>query len=306
MDLKKIHYVLAVSEQKSISKAAKKLYISQPALSKYIITVEKELGIRLFDRKTTPIKLTYAGEKYIKAARQILSIEKKTDDIIRDIKNEKKSKITIGVPMFKGARLLPNILKRYLYDYPEVEVKVFEDTSYNLEKITVEGKVDFSLVWLPINSSELEKEELFTQNLILAVPSGYIFSNGKSVEAYKLENDLNLSDCEKEPFILFTKGQNLRYFTDCMFIDEGFTPNCILETHNIETAYNMVVAGLGLSILYDSDFQNSRSRKDSAIFFPINSKYHSSMGVAYQKGKYLNKASINFIQTVKELYCKSN
>lgn len=244
----------------------------------------------------------------MEAAKKILSIEQKADDIIGDIKNEKKSKITVGIPLFKGARLLPNILRRYWHDYPEVEIKVFEDTSSNLEKITADGKVDFSLVLFPINlnSSQLEKEELFTQNLILVVPSGYIFSNGKSVETYKLENDLHLSDCKKEPFILFTKSQNLRYFTDCMFMDEGFTPKCILETQNIETAYNMVIAGLGLSILYDSDFENSYNRNNSVIFFSVNPKYHCSIGVIYQKGKYLNKASINFIQTVKELYCKSN
>lgn len=305
MDLKKLKYIIAVSEEKNISKAAEKLYISQPGLSKYIITIEEELGIQLFDRKSNPLKLTYAGEKYVKAAKEILSIEQKTNDIINDIKNEKRSKITVGVPLFRGARLLPNVLKHYWSKYPEVEVKVFEATSSDLEKLTLDGRVDFSLIWLPISSPHLEAEKLFTQNLILAVPPGHIFSNGRSVETYKLKNDLNLSDCREEPFILLTKGQKLRYFTDCMFKDEGFTPNCILETYNVETAHNMVAAGLGLSILYAADFQSSYASEDPTVYFPVGlGKYYSSIAAVYQNGKYLNNASINFIETVKEIYCK--
>lgn len=308
MDLKKLNYVIAVAEERSISKAAEKLYVSQPSLSKYIITIETELGVQLFDRKSTPLKLTYAGEKYVKAAREILSIEQKTDAIINDIKNVKKSRITVGIPLFRGARLLPNILKHYWAKFPEVEVKILESTSSDLEKLTIEGKIDFSVIWLPIDSTQLEAEKLFTENLVLAVPPGYVFANGESVENYRLKNNLNLRDCGEEPFVLLTKGQKLRYFADCMFVDEGFSPNCILETYSVETAYNMVAASLGLSILYNTDFQfsyNTNNIKDCPIFFPIKSdKYYSSMAAVYRRGGYLSKASMQFIETVKEIYCK--
>ena len=94
MNSKKLKYIITIAELKSISKAANELFISQPSLSSILSNLEKELGVTLFNRSTSPLSLTYAGEKYIKIAKEILSLESNLKKELFDISNMKKGKLT--------------------------------------------------------------------------------------------------------------------------------------------------------------------------------------------------------------------
>lgn len=97
MELKQYQYVLKVAELKSITKAAEELYITQPSLSHYIAKIEEELGALIFNRGTTPISLTPAGEVYIETAKMILGLDCRMKENIRDIVDSRKGVITIGM-----------------------------------------------------------------------------------------------------------------------------------------------------------------------------------------------------------------
>ena len=97
MDLKEFEYVLAINEDKSFSKAAKRLFISQPSLSQYINRLENQLGVTLFDRNTIPLTLTYEGELYIEAMQNIVEIFNGMQKSFDDISELKKGRINIGL-----------------------------------------------------------------------------------------------------------------------------------------------------------------------------------------------------------------
>ena len=98
MELRQFTYVNQVAECGSFTKAAAKLFISQPALSNYISKVEEDLGVKLFDRSATPLKLTYAGEQYLKRAKVILGQMEDMNRELRDITHNMAGRLRIGFP----------------------------------------------------------------------------------------------------------------------------------------------------------------------------------------------------------------
>ena len=98
MDFNKIHYLLAVAELQSFSKAAEKCFTSQPALTRCIKSMEQELGVKLFDRSSSPIRLTYAGERYVAGMRKILAMKGKLDQEMEEIANARRDRLVVGMP----------------------------------------------------------------------------------------------------------------------------------------------------------------------------------------------------------------
>lgn len=114
----KLQYIIAIADKKSISQAARDLYISQPALTKYISTLEDELGVQLFDRTSTPIQLTYAGEVYLEYAKLQSGMEKKMRAEMEEISKMKRGRINLGIGIGQGEYWLPRILPVFSRLYP--------------------------------------------------------------------------------------------------------------------------------------------------------------------------------------------
>ena len=122
MDFSKLNYVMTIAEYQSISKAAEKLHMTQPALTRYLNHLEDELGVKLFDRTTLPIRLTYAGEWYIKRTNQILDINRKMHQEIQEMIDCQRGKITIGMSPGRLDHWAPYLLPEFKRQYPDVEV----------------------------------------------------------------------------------------------------------------------------------------------------------------------------------------
>ena len=133
MKLRQFKYMIMVAEEKSFSRAAEKLFIAQPYLSQYIQKIEKEIGVKLFDRSCTPLKLTYAGEQFAKKARQILQLDSNLLQQMKDFTEERRGQITLGISPVRGAYILPIVLPAFRDRFPQVEISLYEGTSANLE-----------------------------------------------------------------------------------------------------------------------------------------------------------------------------
>ena len=177
MDLKEFEYVLAINEDKSFSKAAKRLFISQPSLSQYINRLENQLGVTLFDRNTIPLTLTYEGELYIEAMQNIVEIFNGMQKSFDDISELKKGRINIGLTPSKANNPLPAILPVFKEHYPDIELILTEATSLELENLLVKGAVDVCMMNLPIKSKGIEYEPIMTENIFLAAPPNFTPKN---------------------------------------------------------------------------------------------------------------------------------
>ena len=134
-----MEYVYEVWQARSFSAAAKKLYISQPALSNSIKRVEEKVGTPIFDRSTSPIQLTEVGREYIHAVEQIHSIQENFSRYLADTQELRTGNIAVGSGAMMTAYLLPGIIAAYKEKYPYVEVKVTEGSCAQLRNMLAEG-----------------------------------------------------------------------------------------------------------------------------------------------------------------------
>ena len=150
MEIKELNYLIAIAEEKSISKAADRLYMAQSSLSQFLFQYEAELGAKLFVRTARGVRPTSAGEIFIDHARQILMDYHRTKNEIWDIEQQLHGgRIDLGISTFRGTRLLPRVLKEFRRTYPGIHVKITEQDSAALENLIIDGTLDIAMIALP-------------------------------------------------------------------------------------------------------------------------------------------------------------
>ncbi|WP_042273395.1 LysR family transcriptional regulator [[Clostridium] dakarense] len=286
MNLKKLNYIITIAELQSFSKAASKLYISQPSLSQIVLNLENDLGIQIFNRTTTPISLTYAGEKYIKTAKEIIRLSNNLQKEFSDISNMKKGKITIGITPLRGAFILPLILPKFMEKYPGIEIKIVEGDD-NLENYLIEGKVDLVFTSLPTTDKRINQELLYKERIMLSCKKGYLD------DSYLLDGNSNVIDINKLNdinLILTKKGHRIRNFMDNMFNSHEFNPKILLETDNTSTAFRLATSGLGACFVSDMVINTTKPIDEYDLFYIDDSNSKWSVAILYLKNSYLNIA----------------
>lgn len=301
MNSKKLKYIITIAELKSISKAANELFISQPSLSSILSNLENELGVTLFNRSTSPLSLTYAGEKYVKAAKEILALESNLKKELFDISSMKKGKLTIGIPGVRGTHVLPKILPKFKKKYPAMEIHLIEGDSNYLEECLFSGKVDLVLTSLPTNHKKIECELLYEEKIMLVCKKGYL---GKE---YLLDNTNNVVSLEKlkdTDFILTKKNHRIRKLTENLFDMYDFKPKIALETSNTATAFRLATSGLGVSFVSEMILNTTVPMNDFDLFNIENSPIIWNISISYLKNSYLNDAHRYFIDCAKSVLSK--
>ena len=144
MNTKHAQYILTVLQEGSITAASKKLYVSQPSLSQMIKLVENNLGAPIFNRGTDPITLTYAGQKYVEAAKQVLTINQNLAREIEEINHEDHGTIRLGIPVQRAMQVLPYAFPRFQKLFPMVDLELNEFGSATVESMVLEGSLDLA------------------------------------------------------------------------------------------------------------------------------------------------------------------
>jgi DNA-binding transcriptional LysR family regulator len=248
MDFKKLKYVLTVAELQSISKAAAALYISQPSLSHIISNIETELGVQIFNRTTTPISLTYAGERFAATAREILSMNDKLAKEFTDISGMNKGRISIGIPSVRGGSMMPHILPVFHQEYPGIELVLVEGNGKQLEHFLLNGKIDIGFTIPPLSDKRIAYEVICREKIRLACKKGYL---GREYMVDGTEDVVDISKLGDIDFILTKQGHTIRACVDDIFDKHGISPKVILETSNSGTAYRLATAGMGVCFAAD-------------------------------------------------------
>lgn len=247
MNNKQLQYAIELSKVLNFSLAAAKLGISQPALSKQISSLEKELGIKLFNRCENPITLSAAGEHFFQEAKQLLFREEQLYRSMEDYKSGKRGNLTIGISPFRSLYLLPDLCKKVKEKYPDVKIILQEDSSDQLRKKSAEGKYDFAIVNLPVDESLLDVIPIEPDKLVLAVPKKLL----PLIDTPKKESlDLiSFKDCKNLPFIVVGKNQEMRLLFDKICITSDIKPKITMEVIGLTTAWSMASVGIGATLL---------------------------------------------------------
>ena len=158
MNLKQAKYIKTIAECGSITEAAKKLYVSQPSLSKMLLQIESDIELVLFDRSVSPFKITFAGEQYLQAAEKMLAANEKLEMQLREIKNENLGKLRLGISVQRAMQVMPLVTPIFRHRYPDVILELTEGGSASLEEKLRKGEIDLALAAIESTSASMTYE----------------------------------------------------------------------------------------------------------------------------------------------------
>lgn len=288
MNNKEFEYILAIAQEKSLSKAAEKLYITQPALSLFLARTEEQLQVRLFERNAKGLTLTYAGEHYIQYASNVLALERSFDQELCDIQANRKGRIRIGTSPHIGSIVLPEVLPDFQKRYPNIDVEIVEGTSLALEEMINRNEADLVLMHLPLkncqgNAIPIQKDRyvmVFSANNPLAQKIYY------KPGIYRPFIDPSLA--KDQQFVLSHPYQRVRQISDRILEQAGIVPKIRLETSSVQTALRFSGFDMGVTFMPESYISLFNIRK-STIFCYLEDAYHAdwTLSLVYPKDNVL-------------------
>lgn len=293
--------VLTIAREKSISKAAAKLYMSQPALSLFLNRLESQLGTKLFIRNASGLKPTYTGECYIRTAEKILKLCNDFEVELCNISTLHKGKIQVGATVHLGSYVFPMLLPRYKDRYPNIEVMITESRSADLERALAHNDVDIALMHTPFQSVEANFETIARDPYVIVIAKNSPLArkiyekNGRSYIDPRL--------CAKEKYILSYPSQRVRQVTDQILSKAGITPDITFMTSSVETAMRVASVGIGITLMPQS-YISLFTCPEEPIFCYLEDSYEAwwTFVAAYPKDSELSGPAAEMIRILKEIY----
>lgn len=245
MELRHLLYFSTVAEELHFTKAAAKLFISQPPLSRQIKELEEELGVQLFTRSNKQVTLTDAGKYFKKQVDTIFSQLEESKHVVRQIHLSISGELKIGYISSVYQSHLAEVLKAMRIEFPHVKTSLYEVPTVSQIKELEQGKLDVGILRAPVLSENLIVKTLFFDPFVVVIP----VSNQTFNTSYELTHLLR-----KSPFIFFNKEFAPQYHDKLIEICRrmGFIPDITHEVNNIHSILQLVEAGLGVSILPSS------------------------------------------------------
>lgn len=277
MDLRHLRYFVVTAEELHFTRAAQRIGIAQPPLTYQIKMLERELGVRLFDRQPGNVRLTEAGSVLLEDAREILDRVGKA--AMRCKQSAQGLVGRIGVGFTESASFCTEVttaLHRYRDRYPRVEMTLEENRSVQLMQSLRQGRIDIAFVRLPIGMDDAVHFRLIsTEPMVAALPRKHRLARRKA---------LGLEELKDEPFLLYPRatrfGLSDMIVTACEAL--GFSPRIVQHAPQISSTINLVASSLGVTIVPTC---MRHARIDDVRYVPLkDTDLRATLGIAYRSG----------------------
>ena len=258
MEFKRLKYFLAVADELHFGRAATRLDMAQPPLSRQIAALEAELGVQLFDRSRSQIRVTQAGLVLQERAREILE---RLDSAYRETKligSGGAGRLRIAFVGSASHGLLPTLIKSFRSFYPDVELALSAMNNAELQRALVSREIDIAVARPELKDEEFRRELLCRERLILALPDNSRFSS---------QAEVRLADLADQTFVLYPRRPRPSYADVVLGIceREGFKPAALELTQDFQSAISLVSVGVGLSVVPESV---GRTQRPGVIYRP--------------------------------------
>lgn len=298
MEFRDILYVLNVAETKNFTQAAGNLFVSQPALSQSIQRLEHELGTCLFQRSHHQVILTPAGETFCKDGRKILELTKQMKEDVQETEQFKNQKLSIGISPFYEKYYLSQILPEFKKQYSDIDIRVIENYTCELEQLVKKGELDLCIMTLPLTVPSLSFVPIFKEKIVLAVPPYHWSTRLGSAESRKKVQPVDLALFKDEPYIMYKPGRRMRKTSMQLCREAGFSPNIVFETQSCEAINAMIVQGMGIGFLPVA-IESLCPHDQRPVYYSINSqKAVRTFAIVYDKKSERNKVLNKFIKII--------
>ena len=299
MNLKQLEAFVQVAEGGSFSKAAKKLYLTQPTISAHVAALEKELNVRLFVRNTKEVSLSEDGKDLYKYARQMVDLEKKIDERFGTREEGGKHCITIAASTIPAQYLLPKVLMLFNEKYPEEQLKIMETDSAKVVTQIVEHMVDVGFTGTVLEKKHCKYMPFYKDELVIITP------NTEKYQKLKDHMTDDISWLLEEHVILREEGSGTRKEAEKQLKQAGVDLSdldIIASIENQETIKKSVRQGMGISILSKLATADE-AEAGYVLAFPIpKADKGRDINLVYNKNYQLSRSAERFIKVVKEVY----
>ena len=230
----------AVAEHGGFSRAAKRLRVSQPAISKAVRELESSLDVTLIDRSGRAPRLTAAGNALFTRARELFSVERMAEEELHAMRGVQRGVLRVGSSTTIATYLLPTLLGRFHTTHPSIVLRVASANTRAVARMLLERRIDIALVEGPVGHSQLEVTEWRRDEMIVIVAAGHPLTRRKRVA---------VSALAEEDFIVRERGSGTREVAEQALASHGIAVRQAMELGSTEAIKQAVAAGLGLAIV---------------------------------------------------------
>ncbi len=254
MELRQLHYFLAVAEELNFGRAAQRLNIAQPPLSRQIRQLEQELGVQLFHRTSRRVELTEVGNVFLEEARRILKQVEQSIQVTQRASQGEIGRLSVAFEGSSAYDIIPTALKTYRERFPDVELVVLSMTTEKQVEALHEDRIQVGFVVPPLQGQvqDLFVEAVLQEPLVLALPEDHPLAAQSKVKVRSLAN---------EAFIMGQRNSGCGLYDQVIAACRraGFSPNVTQEVNEMQVLLGLVAADLGVAILSGSAKQFQRS-----------------------------------------------
>jgi DNA-binding transcriptional LysR family regulator len=292
--LDRIEYFLTLAEEKNITHAAKRLYVSQQCLSAYLKELEEEYGVQLFYRKPQ-FMLTPAGETFYRAAQQMQLLNKDVKSQLQNRAYDSQGQLLVGVHSSRSATIMPSVMKEFWTQFPNIKVDVVDGNTKLFERLLLDGDIDMFIGVNPAKNLKLEQIPLLDEGVYITISDSMVrkyFYYDYPGCLERFEQGVSLEEFLHVPFIFTNEDSNIYTVLNAYLIQLGLALNIRMTTNNGALRTEMTAMGYGASIsaeirLLDIAEKNNLLPPDAKLFtFPIVDIPLSRICLVYRKGIY--------------------
>jgi len=301
MNFRELQYIVAIAEEGGVTRAADKLYVSQPTLSRFLQQHEQTLGAQIFQRVNGKMVPTFFGEQYLKYARRILHLGDQMDLELSDIVHQDKGRLRIASPKHRADGVILLSIMRFHERFPNVEIKVIEETSEKREAALQRGDVDLALIFPPRRDPALVYEPVLEEQVLLCAPPNWPRA-AEAVGTGAGEHPLiDLRATAGEKFVLQPATSITGRIARSALSNAGITPHIIVESTSLSGILTVVSKGYALGFL-PSSYVRAAVTHTPVKTFSIG-EFNSSMVLtaAYNANVYQPKYARDYIQILREV-----
>lgn len=288
-NLQQLRILKALASEKSFTKAAEILFISQPSLSKQLKILENRLGILLINRNNNKISLTDAGKLFLRYSDRILALCEESCRALNDLDNGNRGNLTVGGSQTIGTYLLPRVLALFAQNYPQIKVKVHVDITRKIAKNVADHNIDIAVVGgdMPTNlKKKLDIESFVEDELSLIISKSHPF-------AKKNKKIITKDDLYHLSFITLSPNSTIQKFIENILVQNDIETtqfNIIMQLNSIEAIKTAVSLGLGVAFVSSSAIEKEIELQTIEIISIENIKITRTLSIITNSDGYKSRA----------------
>ena len=305
MDFREIEYIIVIAQEKNLSKAAERLYISQPALGRYLLRLEDKLGTQLFERKNRRYIPTYAGEMYLEMAHKILELHQGFNSDLERYRRSETGTLSIGMTPGRSRSTLPHILPNFRDSFPDYDLRVYEEDVDTLEELLMSEKIQMAFFTVAGNARHptkgIQTELISREEIVFVTSAEERFSLLASEEPGRKFPVIPLQAFEQEPFLLLKENMRLGKYGHELLKKYGIVPRT-MELGSIDTILALVAEGYGVAFASSFRIAYHASAEKLNIFSFGKEPECWEFVVAYQEELKMTNPVKYFLKLIREMY----